>query len=426
MYTLRDYQDEAVDAALQAFTKGRPFIIQAATAAGKSLIISELCHRLGKPVLILQPSKEILEQNYAKLKSYGIDDIALYSASVGQKKIGRFTFATIQSIYKKPELFSHYEYAILDECHQLSPKKVDGMYMKFFREAGISKVCGLTATPFRLENKFIVASGSQFGSYTGAIKMLNRITRNSFFKDIAYKVEMHDLIDRGYLTAPQYHTYDTDLSALQVNTTGRDYTEESLERWSDGQLKRLASIAAHLDKTHQRVLVFCTSLRQAGRAVELLESLKIKAEALDGKTPKKQRESLIERFQDGRLKWVVNVGTMTTGFDCPPLDAVVLLRPTMSVPLYIQMLGRCLRLDPANENKEAHFYDFTGTVQKFGRAETIQLAKEDGFKDMLMSEVGRIDNEPLFSFQVKRKTKAKPVPKPRPEDITLEYLLSQV
>lgn len=421
-YTLRPYQEEAVAKALYSFTRGKPFIIQAATAAGKSLIISEICHRLDKPVLILQPSKEILEQNYAKLVSYGITDIGLYSASVGSKKIAKYTFATIASIYKKPSQFQHFEYAILDECHLLSAKNVDGMLMKFFRDTGISKVCGLTATPFRLENKFFN------DTYTGCIKMLNRITKNSFFKDIAYKVEMADLIGQGFLTQPQYHTYETDLSDLIVNTTGRDYTEASLEAWSDKKLGQLAGIAEHLDQSRQRVLVFCSSLRQAARAVELLRGMGIHAEGLDGKTPKKQRSDLIERFQDGRLRWVVNVGTMTTGFDCPPLDAVVLLRPTMSVPLYIQMLGRCLRIDPANKNKEAHFYDFTGTVQKFGRAETIKLAKEDGFKDMLMSEVGRLDNEPLFSFQVKKKSlqhlgkkKAE-----RPEKVDLAYLLSQV
>lgn len=423
MYQLRAYQHEAVEAALQGFQKGRPFIIQAATAAGKSLIISELCHRLDKPVLILQPTKEILEQNYAKLKSYGITDIALYSASVGQKEIAKYTFATIASIYKKPKLFQHFEYAILDECHQLSPKKVDGMYMTFFRDAGISKVCGLTATPFRLENKFFM------DTYTGSIKMLNRITRNSFFKDILYKVEMPDLIEQGFLTRPLYHTSEADMSLLTYTHGNKEYDAASLEKWSDRNLTKLATIASALNARHQRVLIFCSSLRQCGRAVEILRSMGIHSEVLDGKTPKKQREDLIERFQDGRLKWVANVGTMTTGFDCPPLDAIVLLRPTMSVPLYIQMLGRCLRLDPNNPNKEAHFYDFTGTVEKFGRAETIRLDKEDGFKDMLMSEVGRLDNEPLFSFQVKSskfKNMGQQTNQGRPKEITLDYLLSKV
>lgn len=429
MYTLRDYQDGMATAIISAFEapKPQPFVAVAATAAGKSLVIAEVCHRLPKSkVLILQPSKEILEQNYAKLKSYGITDIGLYSASVGSKEIAQYTFATIQSIYKNPQDFADFEYCIVDECHQVAPKNMNGMYIKFFRETGIVKIAGLTATPFRLENMFLPPKGnSRFGSYTGSIKMLNRITKNSFFRNIIYKVEMADLIAKGYLTRPQYHTFDTDMSDLLVNTTGSNYDEDSVERWSDRNLGNLAQVAAQLDKKHQRVLVFCSSLRQAGRAVELLESMGIHAEALDGKMPKKPRENLIERFQDGRLRWVVNVGTMTTGFDCPPLDAVVLMRPTMSVALYVQMLGRCLRLDPANPNKEAHFYDFTGTVQKFGRAETIRVVKEDGFKDMLVSEVGRVDNVALFSFELKKARKFDK-PEERPKNITLDYLLSRV
>jgi DNA repair protein RadD len=74
-------------------------------------------------VLILQPSKEILEQNYNKLKSYGIDDISIYSASLKSKEIAKYTYATIGSIYKKPELFSSFEYVIIDECHGVNPTK---------------------------------------------------------------------------------------------------------------------------------------------------------------------------------------------------------------------------------------------------------------------------------------------------------------
>src|SRR5690606_15435880 len=102
-------------------------------------------------------------------------------------------------------------------------------------------------------------------------------------------------------------------------------------------------------------------------------------------------------------KCILNVGVLTTGFDMPVLDCVVLLRPTFSVALYMQIIGRGMRLDPNNENKEYHFYDFTNTVEKFGRAETIQVVKEDGYKDMLKSEVGRLDNTELFRFDIKKK-----------------------
>lgn len=415
----RDYQTEMSDAIVNGFkTLKHPFAAVASTAAGKSVVIADVCHKLDEPVLILQPTKEILLQNYAKLQAYGYEDISMYSASVGQKIISRFTFATIGSIYKKPELFKHFKYCIIDECHQVAPKNISGMYMKFFRETGIEKICGLTATPFRLENKYVRNDDGSM-CYTGVTQMLNRITRKPFFREFVYKIEMEDLIDRNFLLEPNYHTYDVDMSELIVNTTGRDYTDESLEKWGDKKLSNLVSIAETLEAKHKRVLVFCSSLRQCGRAVELLKSMGIHAEVLDGKTPKKQREDLITRFQDGSLKWVVNVGTMTTGFDCPPLDAIVLLRPTMSVALYVQMVGRGVRLDPDDPFKTSHIYDFSGSHEKFGPAQKIRLGKEDGFKDMLYGERGRIDNVALFSFDVKND-------KFKKKEITLADIMAKI
>jgi DNA repair protein RadD len=428
-YQLRDYQQEAVETALRSFRKGHPFVIQAATAAGKSLIIAAIAHRLGQPLLVLQPSREILLQNYEKMITYGIPDVAKYSASVGEKHVGNITLATIQSIYKKPELFHHFRYAIIDEADKVAPKQMHSMYLKFFRAINCTQVAGLTATPFRLENKFIRGKDG-INRYTGCCQMVNRISRQPFFKSIDYKIEMKDLIGQGYLTQPRYHTIDTDMSGLVVNTTGRDYTEASLEQWSRDKLANLEKIAPELNTRHQRVLVFCSSLRQAGRAVQLLNSFGMEAAVLDGKTPTKQRQAIIERYQRGDLRWLVNVGVLGVGFDCPALDALVTLRPTFSITLYIQQIGRALRLDPRNPDKQAHVYDFSGNVNKFGPAEDIRLSKEDGFKDMLWNGTRRLDNIELFSFDLKQKSPTvasrSAATNDNPGEVTLDYLLGKV
>src|SRR5690606_21064389 len=193
------YQEDLVAAGLKGFQSGKPFILQAATSAGKSLVIAELTKQLGKPMLVLCPTREILLQNYKKMLAYELEDVKMYSASVGQKEIGKITLATIASIYKKPKDFAHFEYCLLDEVHLFNAKNQDSMYTKLFRETGIRKVGGLTATPFRLDQKF-------FGdTYTGTVKMLNRMRKDSFFREIVHKVEMKDLIDQGYITKPIYH-----------------------------------------------------------------------------------------------------------------------------------------------------------------------------------------------------------------------------
>lgn len=412
-YTLRPYQQEATDKAIWHLKNyNKPFILQAATGAGKSLIIAEICKELDpESVLVLQPSKELLEQNFDKLMSYhGIDlgistEPVMYSASVGRKEIGKFTYATIQSIYKKPELFAHFKYVIIDECHQVNPKNLGGMYTSFLKAIGCTNVCGLTATPYRLQNRYETDEyGRKF--YTGHLKMINRI-HPFFWKNMVYKIETGDLIEQGFLCPIKYRADEVDWESLELKSNGNDFTEESLERfWDDSKLKKLAKTIQFIDEHCNRNLVFCSSLRQAGRAQELLKALNIESHIVSGKTPKSEREQLVQAYRDGEFKHMLNVGVFTTGFDVPELDSIVLARPTMSLALYYQMVGRGVRIDPDNPDKMLRVFDFAGCVRKLGRVESIRLTKEDPptqWKDCVVSEAGRMDETPLFRFHVKKK-----------------------
>lgn len=402
MYELRDYQIDGTNAAIKHLREYKqPFIIQAATGAGKSLMIAEICHQLNEPVLVLQPSKELLEQNYAKLKSYGVEDVAIYSASVNSREIGKYTYATIGSIKNKPELFKHFKYVIIDECHLVNPKSYKSMYMSFLRAIDCRNVCGLTATPYRLEQKFFKDQGQM--QYTSCLKMINRIYPY-FFKKIAFKIETAELIERGFLCPIKYITEDVELDKLRINSTGADYTPESLDSfWGDERIQKVAKVIRHIDAEHKRNLVFCSSIRQAYRIKQTLDMFGIDSHVVTGDTPKQEREVLVNGFRDGKVKHLINIGVFTTGFDVPQLDCITLLRPTMSLALYYQMIGRGVRIDPDNPKKILTVYDLAGCVERLGRVETIKLAKEDAFRDMVVSEVGKMTDMPLFTFQVKNK-----------------------
>lgn len=341
MYKLRDYQEKASAIGVtNLLNYNKPFVIQAATGAGKSLIIADICHKIDMPVLILQPSKELLEQNYEKLVSYGVDDISIYSASKNSKEIGKYTYATIGSIYKKPELFKHFKYVIIDECHLVNPKNLKGMYMKFLKAINCNNVCGLTATPYRLKQQFFQEYGDL--CYTASLKMINRI-HPFFFKKIAFKIETAELIERGYLSPIKYITEEVDLNSLRINSTGADYTPESVESyWNDERIHKLAKIVDYIDKQHRRNLVFCSSIRQATRTTVMLKEKGLRVAMVTGETPKQEREEIVSAFRAGRLKHLINVGVFTTGFDVPELDSIVLAKNTMSLALYYQM---CLTMD---------------------------------------------------------------------------------
>ena len=121
------------------------------TGSGKSIVIAEIANALNQDILILQPTKEILEQNKKKLMAY-VDrkDIGVFSASMGEKEIRKYTFATIGSVYKVPERFAHFRLVLLDECHLLNPKATGSMFGRFLAGMNNPKVVGLTATPYRI------------------------------------------------------------------------------------------------------------------------------------------------------------------------------------------------------------------------------------------------------------------------------------
>lgn len=218
MYKLRDYQQKASDAAVSFFNnkaKKTNAIMVLPTGSGKSLIIADIAARLDGHTLVFQPSKEILEQNFKKLCSYGILDCSIYSASFNSKEISRITFATIGSVKNHPELFTHFKNIIVDECHLVNPK--EGMYKDFF-DAVKCKVLGLTATPYRL------SSSRDFGSM---LKFITR-TKPHVFSEVIYHVQVSTLLDMGYLAKLDYYSMNpsgwNELN-LKVNTTGADYTE---------------------------------------------------------------------------------------------------------------------------------------------------------------------------------------------------------
>lgn len=423
MYTLRKYQKYASDRGYEALTKSRPqpFLMVLGTGAGKSIVIADMVHRLNDNVLVLQPSKELVAQNYEKMMAYEPDfEVGVYCAGLGRKEIKQVTYATIQSIHRKPEDFMLFRYIIVDECHGVDPagfddgtgakrRKQPGMYAKFFEALGTRRICGLTATPYRLEQRYYYQGDEK--KYTAQLKMLNRIYP-FFFKSIVCLIETDKLIEHGFLSPIVYRQVQLDgFSSLRINSTGQDYDVDSVQEFweNDTRLEKLATVIQKIDAECQRNLVFCSSRLQARRTKAMLEAMVIRAEMVDGETPPKERDALVASYRAGDFKHMLNVGVFTTGFDVPELDSVVLARPTMSLALYYQMVGRGVRLDPARPEKKLRVYDLVRVSQKLGRVETINIRKEvdpatgkPTWKDEVVSEAGVMTNVPLFTFSVNK------------------------
>ena len=360
MYKLRDYQQKASDAAVNFFraSGNKNGILVLPTGAGKSLVIADIASKLEGYTLVFQPSKEILEQNFQKLCSYGILDCSIYSASFNSKQINRITFATIGSVKNHPELFKHFKNIIIDECHGVNP--AEGMY-KTFLSMLTCKVLGLTATPYRLYTNMLGAE----------LKFITR-TRPRVFSEVIYHEQISTLLARGYLAKLEYYQVKTiDVSKLQVNSTGADYTDRSVKQAYDtyGFMGKLMNVVERLLRVNRpNILVFTRFVEEARYVVDKLNGL---AEIVTGETPKKEREEILSAFKSGEIRVIANVGVLTTGFDFPELSTVVLASPTMSLALYYQMVGRAIRPHPSKTC--SWIVDIADNYRRFGRVEDLKI-----------------------------------------------------
>jgi DNA repair protein RadD len=367
-YTLRSYQQEAVEAAV-SFLKGpeRYNAIEVLpTGSGKSLIIANIVDRLEEPALIFQPSKEILEQNCDKLLSYGYR-AAVYSSSKGRQEVSNITLATIGSVVNKAGLFANFRYIIVDECHKINAE--EGMYKTFLDEMFKSgaRVLGLTATPYRLVSD---RNGSE-------LRFLTRTTPR-VFQEMIYHVQNGKLFQAGYLAQMEYATVNGfDRDRLEVNNAGADFTDESLQEYyrdlnfADKVLHVIEREIYGNDR--KNILVFTRFVDEARYITDNFPGSAI----VTGETHKKEREKLIAGFKAGDIPVVCNVGVLTTGFDYPELETVILARPTMSLALFYQMVGRSIRPHPKKD--KARIVDMCGNYKSFGKIEELEIC--DGGKD---------------------------------------------
>ena len=367
MFKLREYQQQASDRAVDFFNSKTEMnaIEVLPTGSGKSLVIADIANRLEGHTLVFQPSKEILEQNYKKMCSYGVLDISIYSASFNQKKISRITFATIGSVIRHTDQFHHFNNVIIDECHLVNAK--GGMYEEFIH-ATKCKVLGLTATPYRLSTS----------SWGAMLKFITR-TKPRIFSKVIYQVQIQTLLNMGYLAELDYYYTPAPLydeRNLKDNSTGADYSDKSVQEeykridfysWLVQIVKRVMQPKS--GKKRNGILVFTRFIREANRLASEIEGCAM----VSGDTPKSEREQILEGFKAGEIKVVVNVGVLTTGFDYPELDTVIMARPTKSLSLWYQIVGRAIRPSPLKE--KGWVVDLCGNLNRFGKVQDLQLVE---------------------------------------------------
>ncbi len=357
MYQLRPYQQEAVQATLQHFRQEKsPAVVVLPTGAGKSLVIAELARLAKGRVLVLAHVRELVEQNHAKYLSFGLE-AGVYSAGLNRKEMDqKVIFGSIQSIARAPDdFFKNFSLLVIDECHRVS---VDGetQYLQVISKLQDLNpslcILGLTATPYRLGLGWIY----QYH----APKKNQHTDEDRFFKKCIYELSIRHLIKNQFLTPPikidsPVACYDFSSLKLQQGRFVMAQVEELLKdqkRITPLIVKNIVDMAAD----RKGVMIFTSSI---AHAIEIMQNLPPYVAALVvGDTPDQERDEIIAAFKEQKLKFLVNVSVLTTGFDAPHVDVIAILRPTESVSLYQQIIGRGLRLSPGKT--DCLILDYTG------------------------------------------------------------------
>lgn len=359
----RPYQHDAINIGVDFFhDKKKKFngLQILPTGSGKSLVIAKMVIALEGKTIVFQPSKEILQQNFEKFISYG-GRAGIYSASAGMKYIDRITYATIGSVAKKHHLFQDVKNVIIDECHLVNAEA--GMYFDFINSLTNAKVLGLTATPYRLS-----------ATFEGA--MLKFLTRTSprIFNKVLYYVQNDILFNSGHLAKLEYFSFNViDRTMLATNSAGTDFTDSSLKAYYKkiNMPKITIDYGNRILAKRKNILIFCSLLSEAQAVSKGIHGSVV----LTGETDGKVRDKILSQFKSGVIRCVINVGVLTTGFDYPRLEAVLIARSTMSLALYYQIVGRVMR--PHKDKASGWVVDLGGNINFFGKIETMRIEKDE-------------------------------------------------
>lgn len=381
---LRDYQKESIDALYSYFRNnktGNPVIV-APTGSGKSVIIAGtitdiLTRWSDKRIVLLTHVKELVEQNYSALKRYWkVAPAGIYSAGLG-KRDGHhaITFATIQSVVKKPDIIGIRDLIMIDEVHLVSHND-DTSYRKFIAAMEMFnpnvRVVGYTATPYRLDTG-IITEGN------GAI-----------FDAIAHEIPITHLLGLKMLS-PLVCRYNAELQASMqdVRITAGEFNAADMAEKFEQLIEPVCKDIAEKAAERKSIIVFCPRVDICFSVSRELAKHGIDSDVLTGETPKTERREIIDRFKRGELRCIVSVNVITTGFDAPNVDCIALFRATVSAGLYYQMLGRGMRLHEGKEN--CLVLDYGGNIKRHGAITAIIPPKKRGAREIREEEEKKFD-----------------------------------
>jgi DNA repair protein RadD len=347
---LRPQQKEAVAQIQASFKAGNNFTLAVGCCGvGKTIIAASLIewaianHDI--KILVMAHQQELIKQAMEKLlvvAPHLEPLIGIYCASLNKdKQQGQITIASVQSLSNELNLDA-YNLVIIDEVHLLPDSSKKSQYATILKNLLLKnsrlRVLGVTATPYRLDEGLIYGK------------------KNSWFSSVAWSVTLDEMIDEGYLCPYRYKVADGSGAREAANKTDFTMDALSVEMRKEVHLGSVKKAIEEHAEGRLKILVFAVNIEHAEALAGVLGCRAVHS--------KEDRESAMDSFVNGDDRILVNVDILTTGFDFPGVDCILMARPTLSPALYVQICGRGLRL--AEGKKDCMILDLVGNYVRHG------------------------------------------------------------
>jgi superfamily II DNA or RNA helicase len=291
---------------------------------------------------LIRQDREALRRLYPHVKS------SVWSAGLGEKDAsGGVVFAGVGSLYRNPMAAGDRRIILIDEAHLVAPTSEEGtMYGTVLGAFGEACRIGLSATPYRLDSGLI---------YGG---------EGAWFRLLAYHMKVKELVGRGMLTRLVGARGAHEVSTEGIRTRMGEFVSSDLSQAATDEalVKGACREAIQECRGRKHILAFACGISHGEMIAETLRASGEKAMMVSGVDA--DRDERIRAFEGGKVRWLINCQVLTTGYDFPAIDAIVMLRPTASKGLYEQMVGRGMRLFDGKE--DCLIVDFAGNILRHG------------------------------------------------------------
>jgi DNA repair protein RadD len=342
MIILRPYQEKGIVDIRGLFQKGhRKVCYTAPTASGKTVLFCHLANKItaaGQRVAVIVHRQELVDQTCKALTEEGLE-FGTIAAGFPERSDASVLVAMAQTLVNRLDRLAGIAYLVVDEAHHV----VAATWRAILVGAPNVRVLRVTATPERLDGAGL----------------------REAFEALALGPTVKELIAAGWLAPFTVYAPERLVNLKGARTVAGDYAVGDLARRMSADFvldDALTEYRKHLEG--KTAIAFCTTIEHSRTVARFFRSAGIEAQHLDGDTPSSERRALIATLAAREVKVLSNCALIAEGLDIPSVDGVILLRPTKSLALYLQQIGRALRPSPGKNR--ATILDHTGNVFRHG------------------------------------------------------------